>query len=847
MMQTTYRGNRVGRWMLPALGLICMLGSAAPGYAQTAPETQAGNASPAPDTPAPPAGLRPVAGLENLDLSNPASVRAQRNTWAHRVEVWAAFGQYALRDALDAVNAAREAAAHDHAGLQADLELLAALIHMELRETVEAGQRIEAARSLYKGPAKDKVGAAMAQGCLGLLEMARNHPDAALEHLQTAIDGVAGQAALEAWFGIALADVHLRRDQLESVVSGYENAIDRAREAGDAHLEGLGLRHLGIAHLCRNEPDLAAAKVEAAIMVHRTAKQPILEARAHRLRALCHLVRGDFNNARLEARRGVKLEPPMSGEFPPWNASEGFFWQVYQWKGEYHKSLQYVDRALRRATSGGDRKLVAHLRRYRGGTWLDLGHPRNAEADLRTAYDLYRDLGDTRGLVRVASGLVQAAYAQGQLARIGELVEQVEAEPGVKALLRERVDLYRRAARMLNKAEKVDDALAWVDRAVSLAEQIGDRVLVADLTEFAGELLEAEGRKDGALSRYEAAWKIFQEIDDPQWILYTGAKLEPLYKELGRKKDAKKIAKARDAYEGWLWTPLFRAPTMALADGVEMIRWIITVQRFSDMRSLGRASTYQPRYNVSSRPTSLNDYLAEFERIVAAFKSSGNVLGVVQPTDMLVRILIATGGWDEARRVREDQLVMVRDAGYYELENTYLNHAIDEFYGHDEVTRALELARQGVELARETGNRWHEADMLLALGDMQAEQGAGDEAVEAGKQALEVARALHDDYRMFYAQGVLAAGHRAKGDEGAAREAHDQAMALVERLDLADDDVEAQLNASNVFKLLGEYDRAIACLERAVDALPKEAKRQKEQLKEEMDKVRALKEGKKEG
>ena len=68
-------------------------------------------------------------------------------------------------------------------------------------------------------------------------------------------------------------------------------------------------------------------------------------------------------------------------------------------------------------------------------------------------------------------------------------------------------------------------------------------------------------------------------------------------------------------------------------------------------------------------------------------------------------------------------------------------------------------------------------------------------------------------------------------------------MALVEDLHLDEDSVQDQMKVSNVYKLLGEYDLAIEALRKAIDALPKEGKRMKESLQEEIKKLEALRDG----
>ncbi len=852
------------RYRLPGIALAALLATllcpAWPPHAvaqrvATADEQAAGaNAASGEDTAAAAApgtrestALPGVAGLETIDFSDPASVRAQRTTWPHRAEVWAFLGTYALSDARTAIGEARDKGrASGGAAYRADLDLIEAIVAIEQGDLGEASQHLESARDAYRKGEDDKVGVAMATGYLGVLETAWNHPRKAESNLESAIDELSGtdERALEAYFRIRLADIHLRRDQIDEIVAEYQAAIDMARTAGNPFVEGLGLKHLGIAHLCRNEPALAASKIEAAIMVHRTAKQPLLQAGAHRMRAICHLLRGDFNNARLEARRAVKIEPSMSGRFPPWETSEGFFWKVYEWKGGYQKSLEYGARAVRKAETGGDRLLQAHLHRYRGKTWADLGHARNAMSELDVAASIYRELGDVPAWLATTAARVSVSYTLGDLDRMEALASEVEANPAIDSYGNDAVRLYRTLARQLNRVGEVDQALAWLGKAIAVAERTGDPVLKGDLLEHAGEILEDAGRVPGALEGYEKAWEVFLALDDPQWMPFVAGKLQPLLEDSGRKKEAKKVAKAAKPYKDFLWTPLLRPPTMPLASGTEMIRWMITVQKFGDLGSIGRAATYRIRYNVNKQFTSLNDYLGEFEQVVATFKASENVLGIVRPTDVLVRILIANDGWNEARQLREDQLKMVRDAGFYDMEHTYVSHAIDEYYQHEQPDRAIELAKQGIDLARETGNRWHELDMLLDLGDMQAEQKAYDDAITAGQAALNLAESLRDTFRTFYALGVLSAAHRGKNDSSEAAKYHDKAMALGQDLDLDEDSIEDQMKASNVYKLLGEYDKAIACVETAIGALPKKAGNAKEKLEEERDELEALRDGK---
>ena len=119
--------------------------------------------------------------------------------------------------------------------------------------------------------------------------------------------------------------------------------------------------------------------------------------------------------------------------------------------------------------------------------------------------------------------------------------------------------------------------------------------------------------------------------------------------------------------------------------------------------------------------------------------------------------------WALARSLLESALERARALGSTYLENEAIGFlaAVEKHDGNTE--RALELARRYVELSRQIGFLYFEANALNDVAELCVELGRLDEAEEHAVAGLELSLRMEDRQFAVYALGLLALTAKARG------------------------------------------------------------------------------------
>jgi hypothetical protein len=121
--------------------------------------------------------------------------------------------------------------------------------------------------------------------------------------------------------------------------------------------------------------------------------------------------------------------------------------------------------------------------------------------------------------------------------------------------------------------------------------------------------------------------------------------------------------------------------------------------------------------------------------------------------------------WGLARELTEENVVRARALGSRYLENELIG-MLGDLEAHDgNIERALELARQHVELSRELGFTWFEAGALVTIAKFSLKLGRTDDVEAYALAALELLRLLEDRRVGSFALALAAAGAQARGDD----------------------------------------------------------------------------------
>ena len=144
-------------------------------------------------------------------------------------------------------------------------------------------------------------------------------------------------------------------------------------------------------------------------------------------------------------------------------------------KAAFEEALQYFDNALS-IQEGNESMETAGLREKRGVALRSLGRADDAIAEWRTALSAYEALGDEASVVRVAEFLTMALGWQAKIDDADRVSRRALDRVSAGATGRGRLV----AARAMMKSTRSDpDSFGLVDESVRMAEETGDRDLLA--------------------------------------------------------------------------------------------------------------------------------------------------------------------------------------------------------------------------------------------------------------------------------------------------------------------------------------------------------------------------------
>jgi DNA-binding CsgD family transcriptional regulator/tetratricopeptide (TPR) repeat protein len=128
----------------------------------------------------------------------------------------------------------------------------------------------------------------------------------------------------------------------------------------------------------------------------------------------------------------------------------------------------------------------------------------------RRAVEAYRELDDQLRVGDTLRFLAHLVWQFGALADAQEIA--LRAATGLEEIgpTPKLVSAYCQVAQLLIAAEELEDALAWAERALDLAEQLGDPVAVAEAHRTIGWIDLLEGR-DGAVERLERCIEVYED------------------------------------------------------------------------------------------------------------------------------------------------------------------------------------------------------------------------------------------------------------------------------------------------------------------------------------------------
>ena len=458
--------------------------------------------------------------------------------------------------------------------------------------------------------------------------------EAAIAHYTRAID-VASRVTPELAVGKVL-EVYQRRGRVqvvmaknEEAIAGLEKMLELARAAGDHRLEGEALADLAFAHTFtlrwENQPVAARYADEAATLARQIGDDRVL-TKALSTRGIVHVAYGELDPGARMLEETVRLGETL-GEPDLYLSGLFFLGHLHNWRGEFRKAIEIHRRVVREAQATHDefnegmaqwcigianigRGLYTEARvvlddalvkarernsHYNVGRITNtLGWLHQEFGDFTRALELDREAAELgrhhkignveiSSLINVGGDLVRQGEPGRALAMLEGMVGQVEKGLGSH---RWRWDMRVSVciAEALLALGRGDEALAWVERAATMARSTGSAKYLGKCHTLRGELAILGRRWDAAVTELGEAVAIGGRIEYPTLTWQAGHLLARAQAGVRRLDEAD--ATARLALET-IDTVAARAPDTSLRK--TFLEWPRVVTAREDLNRLIRS------------------------------------------------------------------------------------------------------------------------------------------------------------------------------------------------------------------------------------------------------------------
>ena len=195
-----------------------------------------------------------------------------------------------------------------------------------------------------------------------------------------------------------------------------------------------------------------------------------------------------------------------------------------QRQGKHADAIRWCHRTIAEAEASDDRKALAYAHQTLDWALESIGQAGD-RGHLKTALEIYEELGDLKGQAIVLNNLGKVEYFAGRWTEAVDLYER-------SRLMHERIgDPVGAGLGIFNIGEiladqgRLDEAEPFLRRALRLSKAAGERDGVAYALSQLGRVSARAGRFDEAFALYEEAKQEFAAIGDTAGVVETGARV----------------------------------------------------------------------------------------------------------------------------------------------------------------------------------------------------------------------------------------------------------------------------------------------------------------------------------
>lgn len=587
---------------------------------------------------------------------------------------------------------------------------------------------------------------------------------------------------------------------------------------------------LGELHTDQGNNDEAIIALKDALGRYQSLRKPAAVARVHRILGAAYRKSGVPKLA-VEHLEAAEKQFRRVQDDSEWALLQIELGELNEERSDFREAVQRYTKALTVSEKRGDDAAIANCLWHLGSVLRERGDVPDALEHINRALGILEAAGatDKPELIAVYLQMGSALHDQGnpdaaldRIRRALDLAEAIDNKPARgEALL-------GMGAAHLSRGDfaQAEDCF---DRAIRIAEEQRDVVNLSEAHGFLGEVYEAQGQLDAAITSFKAALSLDQgHHDDLLGIARSHRRLGSAYRKMGSFDRAKEafeeahalLRRSEDDSERAIlylnWGALEEDRGQFLLALDQYNRALTTYERTNNplgqatcLRHLGSVRWEQGDFSAATehlnRALGLLESLGSQHKpeLIAVYTVQGAVLeDAGHPDDALRRFRQALD-WADALGLTPSQGEVLRRMGTAYMQKGEFEKA------RDALRRAVRISEELEDDVLTAKARARYGEVLQALGDL-------DGAIDSFREALNKEQRHQNIIGMAKAHRRLGSAFHRKGHFPRAQEAFEEAAALLRG---AEDEVASALLATSEGELhqdAGRFDQALDSYESAL-------------------------------
>lgn len=284
--------------------------------------------------------------------------------------------------------------------------------------------------------------------------------------------------------------------------------------AGDpAYLRGLAesLRNLGALHTQVGEYEEALRVLLEALTLYEQIEDKRDRITTYAQIGGVYLYLSSFVNALQYTLKGLELAR-LAEERELEGALLNNLATIYILRQEHNRALPYLLKTLQIAEGGGDLRTQADALDNICNVYCKLDSPEQALAAGEKSLELYRELGEKQGEAEVLNTLGMVYQTKREYTRALECYNGALKLSRAIALRYETIGSLLRIASVNAEQNRTDEALATLNQALGLAEEIGSKGRLVEVHQDLSTVYNRSGQFQKALYHYESFHQIKEQV-----------------------------------------------------------------------------------------------------------------------------------------------------------------------------------------------------------------------------------------------------------------------------------------------------------------------------------------------